>query len=58
MYVLIIILGVVNLILVITQLLSGLKVIRISFKNHRVFGIALAIGAFIHGVLALYMNLF
>ncbi|UCG28006.1 MAG: hypothetical protein JSV24_01220 [Bacteroidales bacterium] len=58
MYILIIILGIVNLILVLIQLLSGLKVIRISIKNHRFFGIALAVGAFIHGLLALYINFF
>lgn len=58
MYLILIILGIINLILVIVQLLSGLKVIRIPFKSHKRFGIALVIGAVIHGFLALYYNIF
>ena len=58
MYILIIFLGIINLFLVLIQLFSGLKVIRISFKNHKRFGILLAIGAVAHGLLALYMNFF
>ena len=58
MYILIIVLGIVNLFLVLIQLLSGLKVIRISFKSHKRFGIFLAVGAVVHGLLALYMNFF
>lgn len=58
MYILIIVLGIVNLFLVLIQLFSGLKVIRISFKYHKRFGILLAVGAVVHGLLALYMNFF
>lgn len=58
MYIAIIVLGIVNLILVLIQLFSGLKVIQISFKSHKRFGIALVFGAIIHGLLAFYTNFF
>jgi len=58
MYIAIIVLGIVNLILVLIQLFSGLKVIRISFKSHKRFGIVLVFGAIVHGLLALYTNFF
>ncbi len=58
MYIVIIVLGIINLVLVLIQLFSGLKVIRISFKSHKRFGIALATGAIVHGFLALYYSFF
>jgi hypothetical protein len=58
MYTAIIVLGIINLILVLIQLFSGLKVIQISFNHHKRFGIALAFGAIVHGLLALYVNFF
>ncbi len=58
MYIAILVIGIINLILILIQLFSGLKMIRISFKSHRRFGIALATGAFVHGFLALYYNFF
>lgn len=49
----ILILGIINFVLVLFQLLSGLRVFRINFKIHRGFGITLFITATIHGVLAI-----
>jgi hypothetical protein len=53
MYSLILPLGIVNLILVSIQVLSGLKVIRIPFRVHKYFGISLCIGAFLHAAIAI-----
>lgn len=58
MYIAILVLGIINLILVLIQLFSGLKLIRISFKSHKRFGIALATGAIAHGLMAIYYNFF
>ena len=46
-------LGVLNLTLVLFQLLSGLRVIKIPFGIHKKAGITLFISATIHGTLAL-----
>ncbi len=46
-------LGVLNLTLVLFQLLSGLRVIKIPFGIHKKTGITLVISATIHGTLAL-----
>ncbi|MFP4023351.1 MAG: hypothetical protein ACLFVR_02405 [Thiohalospira sp.] len=48
--------GIINLILIIFQLLSGLRVIKVKFKIHKVFGIILFFTASIHGILALVIN--
>jgi hypothetical protein len=56
MYNLILPLGIINFILVMIQILSGTKVIKISFRMHRNFGIALGISAFIHGAIAIFFT--
>ncbi len=56
MYNLILPLGIVNFILVLVQILGGLKVIKISFKMHKYFGIALGIFAFLHGAIAIFFT--
>lgn len=48
--------GVINLILIIFQLLSGLRVIKVKYKIHKVSGIILFFTASIHGILALLIN--
>ena len=53
MYVLILPLGIINLILVAIQVLSGLKIIKISYKAHKYFGITLGVLALVHGAIAL-----
>jgi len=56
MYVLILPLGIINIILVLIQVLSGLKIIRMSFKVHKYSGIALGIFAVLHGAIAVYYS--
>jgi hypothetical protein len=46
------ILGIVNFVLVFMQLAGGLRWVGISFTAHRRTGIALAVTATLHGVLA------
>ena len=49
-------LGIINFILVLFQLLSGLRVIKIKYKTHKTFGIILFITATIHGTVAIITN--
>lgn len=53
MYSLILPLGIINIVLVSIQVLSGLRIIKISFKAHKYSGIALAFFALLHGTLAI-----
>jgi hypothetical protein len=53
MYRLILPLGIINFILILLQILGGLKVIRINYKWHRNLGILLGILALIHGAIAI-----
>jgi len=48
----ILILGIVNLVLVLFQLSTGLKWIKVPFRVHRVCGILLVICAILHALLA------
>jgi hypothetical protein len=52
----ILVLGIINFILVLFQLLSGLRVFRINFKIHKAFGVTLFITASLHGALALLIH--
>jgi hypothetical protein len=56
MYELILPLGIVNFLLVLILILSGLKIVKISYKAHRYLGITLGILAFIHGAIAFYFT--
>lgn len=49
----ILILGIVNMILLLFQISSGLRWIRVSFVSHRRSGILLFLTALIHGGLAI-----
>jgi len=49
----ILILGIINFILVILQLFSGLHVIKLPFTFHKRSGIVLVFTASLHGLLAL-----
>jgi hypothetical protein len=49
--------GLFNLALLLFQLLSGLHYIKVPFGVHKKTGIALAITAFIHGMLGIVSNL-
>lgn len=46
-------LGVINLFLVLFQLLSGLKVLKVKYKIHKSMGVLLFFTAFIHGIYAI-----
>jgi hypothetical protein len=52
----ILILGIINFLLVLFQLTSGLRYIQISFKTHKTVGIVLSFTATIHGALALLVS--
>jgi len=52
MYELILPLGIVNFILVVVQILGGMKVIKISYKTHKYLGITLGVSALLHGAIA------
>jgi hypothetical protein len=47
-------LGIINFLLILIQLVSGLRIIKIPHKAHRYFGIALGVFATIHGVIAVF----
>ncbi len=49
--------GVVNLLLVSFQLLTGLGLLKVSFNVHKKSGIILMITALIHGTLAYIQNM-
>lgn len=53
MYSLILPLGIINLILVLIQILGGLKVIKMSYKTHRNFGIVLGVFVVLHATVAI-----
>ena len=48
--------GIITWLMVLTTLLSGLKVIKLSFKNHRRLGIISVILATCHGLLVFILN--
>jgi len=54
MYSLILPLGILNFLLVLFQILGGLKVIKVSFKVHKTMGILLGVFALIHGAIAIF----
>jgi hypothetical protein len=56
MYNLILPLGIINFILVVVQILGGLKIIKISFKMHRNLGIALGVFVLFHGTIAIFFT--
>ncbi len=52
----ILILGIINGLLVLFQLLTGLRLVKVSFIVHRKTGIILVITAFLHAALAFLSN--
>lgn len=56
MYALILPLGIINFLLVLIQVLSGLKILKISYKAHKYFGITLGVCAFLHGAIAVFFT--
>ena len=53
MYALILPLGIINFLLVLIQILGGLKIIKVSYKVHRNLGIALGVFVLLHGAIAI-----
>ena len=54
---LILILGIINFVLLLFQLSTGLRWIKVEFGVHRKTGILLSVLAFIHGCLGILANL-
>jgi hypothetical protein len=54
MYVLILPLGIINALLIAFQALSGLQVIKVSYKIHKFSGIVLCFTALLHGAIAIF----
>lgn len=48
--------GILNFILILFQLLSGLRIIKVKYKTHKIFGIVLLFTASIHGIYAILIN--
>ena len=53
----ILILGIINLVLLIFQILSGFHVVKVSFGVHKKTGLLLFIFAIIHGFLGVLANM-
>ncbi len=49
-------LGIMTYTLVLLTFLSGLKVLKLSFKNHRLLGIVSVVLASCHGLLVIILN--
>ncbi len=56
MYELILPLGIINFLLILVQILGGLKIIKVSFKTHKFLGILLGIFALLHGAIAIFFT--
>lgn len=56
MYSLILPLGIINFVLVLIQVLSGLKIVTMTFKAHKYCGIALGFFATLHGAIAIFFT--
>jgi hypothetical protein len=52
MYNLILPLGIINFLLILIQILGGLKIVKISYKTHRFLGFTLGFFALLHGAIA------
>jgi hypothetical protein len=52
----VLILGIINLLLVVFQLLSGMRIIDVRPGTHRITGIILVVLAVIHGILGILAN--
>jgi hypothetical protein len=49
-------LGIINFVLVLTQILGGLRIIKVPFKVHKFLGITLGVFVLIHGVIAIFFR--
>jgi hypothetical protein len=53
MYELILPLGIINFLLVLVQILGGMKIIKVPFRVHKFLGIALGVFVLLHGAIAI-----
>lgn len=51
----VLILGVINFLLILFQLSSGLRLVKVSFLTHRKTGIVLLISAFLHAIFGILL---
>lgn len=51
----ILLLGIINMILILIQVIGGLRIMKISFKVHKFFGIILLFTAIIHAIFAVFL---
>ena len=56
MYEIILPLGIINFLLVLAQVLGGLKIIKVPLKVHKKLGTALGFFALLHGTIALFFT--
>jgi hypothetical protein len=54
MYQFILPLGILNFLLALFQILTGLKIVKVRFKIHKITGILLGVFALIHGTIAIF----
>jgi hypothetical protein len=54
MYVLILPLGIINGLLVIFQVLTGLQLVKVSYKIHKISGLVLCLTTLLHGAIAIF----
>ncbi|MBU2652012.1 MAG: hypothetical protein KKA81_13875 [Bacteroidetes bacterium] len=58
LYIFVIPLGILTLVLLTLTILMGLRVIRVKFRIHRLFGILTFISALLHAGLVVYLTYF
>lgn len=58
LYSLVIPLGILTFVLLLLTLLMGLRVIKVRFKTHRLFGILTFMSAILHAGLIVYLSYF
>jgi hypothetical protein len=56
MYDLIMPLGIINFLLVLIQILGGMKIVKVSYKVHRFLGFTLGFFALLHGAIAFFFT--
>lgn len=53
MMIIILVLGILNFILILFQIITGFHIIKTRIKFHKIFGLILSVTALIHGILAI-----
>jgi len=58
MYQTLIVLGIVTYLLIVMSFLSGMRIVKLPYKYHKIIGIAGLCAASVHGLSLLYLNFF